>query len=75
MFWKISYVIDDGYTRFNMMCIVNADTEEKALSIFQDNECENLKGDDIILNEYTKISPCENGPIIYNGLVSWRDIP
>lgn len=74
MFWKIKYIIDDGYTRYKMLCIVIADTEEEALTIFQDNERKNLKGDDVILNEYTKISPCENGPIIYKGLVNWSDI-
>ena len=73
MFWKVRYVIDDGYTWHGATCVIQADSKEEAHEILL-NEIgkklgKNSKGNKIILDEHTEITKCENNVILYN---SWK---
>lgn len=67
MFWKINYVVDDGYTWHKKVCIVKAGSKERALEILYEEISKKLKGERIILSKYTEITKCENDVILYNG--------
>ena len=66
MFWKINYIIDDGYYWHKKVCIVKADSEEKALEILHTEIGSKLMGEKIILDKYTEITECDD-TILYNG--------
>lgn len=67
MFWQINYVIDDGYDWHNKVCIIRADSKEKALEILNTEIGSKLKGERMILDKYTEITECDNDVILYNG--------
>ena len=67
MFWKINYIIDDGYDWYKRVCIVKADNKEKALEILYTEIGSKLKGERTILPKYTEITECDNDIILYNG--------
>lgn len=67
MFWKINYIIDNGYDWYKKVCIIKADSKEEALKILNTEIGSKLKGDRMILDKYTEITECDNNVIIYNG--------
>lgn len=67
MFWKINYVIDDGYAWHRKVCIIKADSKNKALELLNTEIGSKLKGERMILDEYTEITECDNGVVLYNG--------
>jgi len=67
MFWKIKYIVDDGYTWHRKICIINAENEQKALNILDYRIGLKLKGERMILDEFTEITKCDNDVILYNG--------
>jgi len=67
MFWKINYIIDDGYDWYKRVCIIKADSKEKALELLNAEIGSKLKGERMILNKYTEIAKCDNDVILYNG--------
>ena len=69
MFWKVNYVVDTGYEWKHCVCIIKAESEEAALEILHTDFESNLPGEKFILDNYTEITECNNGAIIYN---SWR---
>jgi hypothetical protein len=68
MFWKINYIIDDCYDWYKRVCIIKADSKEKALELLNTEIGSKLKGERMILCEYTEITECDNDVILYNGL-------
>lgn len=69
MFWKINYIIDDGYAWHRQICIIKAESKETALEILHTEVGLKLKGDRCILDKYTEITECDNDVILYN---SWK---
>lgn len=67
MFWKVNYIIDDGYDWHKRVCIINANSKEKAFEIFRTEICAKLKGERFILDKYTEITECKNNVILYDG--------
>lgn len=67
MFWKVSYVLDDGYDRYNRLCIIKADSKDEANSIFNAEIRSQLKGESYIIGDYTKFEECNDNTIIYDG--------
>ena len=73
MFWKVNYIIDDGYAWHKQVCIIAAENGHKANEIFH-NEVKNklsekYNGNRIVLDEYTVITKCDNNIVLYN---SWK---
>lgn len=66
MFYKINYIVDDGYDWNNRICVIDADTKEKALEVLHTEIGSQLKGERIILDQYTEITECKN-TILYDG--------
>ena len=69
MFWKVKYIIDDGYAWHNCVCIIKAESKEIALDILHTEIGLKLKGERVILDRYTEITECENDVILYD---SWK---
>lgn len=67
MFWKVFYIIDTGYDWDKKVCIIKADSKEKALEILHSEIGMKLKGEKMILDRYTEIIECDNDVILYNG--------
>lgn len=67
MLWKVNYIIDTGYDWDKKVCIIKADSKEKALEILHSEISMKLRGERMILDEYTEITECESGVILYNG--------
>lgn len=67
MFWKINYIIDDGYDWHKKVCVVKADSKEKALEILDVEIGSKLKGERMILDKYTEITECDDNVVLYNG--------
>ena len=67
MFWNVNYIIDDGYEYHKKVCIIKADSEEKALEILHTNIGSKLKGERHIVDKYINITKCENEIILYDG--------
>lgn len=68
MFWKVFYIIDTGYDWDKKVCIIKADSKEKALEILHSEIGMKLKGEKMILDRYTEIIECDNDVILYNGI-------
>lgn len=66
MFWKINYIIDDGYAWHRRVCIIVADSKEKALEILNTEIGSKLTGERIMLDKYTEITECDNNVILYD---------
>lgn len=67
MFWKINYIVDTGYDWEHYVCIIKAESKEKALYILNFEIGLKLKGERMILDKYTEITECDNDVILYNG--------
>lgn len=67
MFWRVNYIVDDGYTWNHRVCIINTDNKEKALEILHTEIGSKLKGESFILDEYTEVMECEKNVILYDG--------
>lgn len=67
MFWKINYIVDDGYDWHKKICVINAESKEKALEFLHTEIGLKLKGERTILGEYTEITECQNNTILYDG--------
>ena len=68
MFWKINYIIDDGYAWHRRVCIITADSKEKALEVLNTEIGSKLTGERIMLDKYTEITECDNNVILYDGI-------
>lgn len=66
MAWKIKYTIDTGSNWIKRVCIINADTREKALEILDREIVSKLKGKRIIRHHRTEITEC-TGIVLYDG--------
>ena len=69
MYWRIKYVLDDGFDWYKKICIINADDKEEVFEIFNNEINSKLKGGQVILNKYTEIIKCENNTILYDGQI------
>ena len=67
MYWKVNYIIDDGYEWHKRVCIIKADNEEQALQILYSEIGKKLTGEMHFIDEYTKIVKCDNNTILYDG--------
>lgn len=67
MFWKVNYIVDDGYDWYKRICIINADTKERAIEILYTEIGSKLKGERCILSKYIEITECENDVVLYDG--------
>lgn len=67
MFWKINYVIDDGYAIHSRVCIINEKSKERALKVFNTQIESNLKGNQTVRDKYTQITLCDSDVLIYDG--------
>lgn len=67
MFWKINYVVDDGYAAHCRICIINEKSKEKAIKVFDTQIKSKLKGERIIRDEQTQITLCDNDILLYDG--------
>lgn len=66
MIWRIDYIVDDGYTHHKRVCIINEESEEKALKVFDTQIKSKLKGERLVCDESTKITLCDDG-LVYDG--------
>lgn len=67
MFWKVNYIVDDGYDWYKRVCIINADSKEKAFEVLHAEIGSKLIGERFILDKYTEVIECENDKILYDG--------
>lgn len=66
MIWRIDYVVDDGYAHHKRMCIINEESREKALKVFDTQIKSKLKGERFVCDESTKITLCDDR-LVYDG--------
>lgn len=68
MFWKINYIIDNGYSWIKRVCIIKAGSKEEAIEILYSEIGSKLEGESFIRDRYTmEITECDNDVILYDG--------
>lgn len=67
MFWEVHYIVASSSCNLSRICIIVADSKEKALEIFSAEVAPKQYEGMVVLDKYTDVIECENSVVLYDG--------
>ena len=62
--YNIKYIVDNGTSWERRYCLIRALNKESALDVFHNEVESKLKGEEFIIDAYTKVIKCADSPVL-----------